>query len=356
LDKIINKFYKNKKVLITGATGFKGAWLCQWLLILGAKVFGCGFNPNKNKDLFYSLGLDKKISLNFFDIRELKKTKDYIDKIKPDIIFHLAAQPLIYDSYKKPFLTYNVNSIGTLNILESVRFSKSVKSLVCITSDKCYSNNFSTKGFKEDDKLGGDDPYSGSKACAEIMVKTYYESFFKNKIGVASARAGNVIGGGDWSPNRLIPDTINSLQKKKIIFVRNPNFNRPWQHVLEPLRGYLILAKKIFNEPEYYSGSWNFGTEKNTITSVLEIVKQVILIWGSGKLTVNKKNKFKFYEQKNLQLNISKSKKFLKWKPIFNVKKSIIFTVDWYKKVIINKSNPAKITVNQITEYMNAIK
>jgi CDP-glucose 4,6-dehydratase len=356
LDKKINKFYKDKKVLITGVTGFKGAWLCQWLLLLGAKVFGCGFNPNKNKDLFYSLGLDKKINLNFFDIRSLTKTKNYISRVKPDIIFHLAAQPLIYNSYKKPFLTYNVNTIGTLNILEAVRFSKSVKALVCITSDKCYSNNFSTKGFKEDDKLGGDDPYSGSKACSEIIIKSYYESFFKKKTGVASARAGNVIGGGDWSDNRLIPDTIKSLQNKIVIFIRNPNFNRPWQHVLEPLRGYLILAEKIYKKPRYYSGAWNFGTEKNTITTVLEIVKQIIQIWGSGKVIANKKNKFKFYEQKNLQLNISKSKKFLNWKPIFNVKQSISFTVDWYKKVIINKIDPVKITINQIVEYMNAFK
>ena len=191
-----------------------------------------------------------------------------------------------------------------------MRTSTSVKSIVCITSDKCYANNFSTKGFKETDSLGGSDPYSASKASAEIIIHAYTESYFKSKnVGLASARAGNVIGGGDWSPNRLVPDTINSLMKNKKIKIRNPGFNRPWQHVLEPLIGYLILAEKLFKNPKKYSTSWNFGSKKNTVTSVLNVVKTMIDSWGSGKI-VYKKN-FKFYEQKNLQLNIFKAKKFL---------------------------------------------
>ena len=352
---MIKNFYKNKKVLVTGATGFKGSWLCYWLTILGAKVFGTGYNPNKNKNLFYSLNLNKKIKLKLFDIKNKKKLKSFIKYSKPQIIFHLAAQPLILESYKKPYLTYNVNCIGTLNILEIVRKIDTVKSLVCITSDKCYENNFSTKGFKESDKLGGEDPYSGSKACAEIMIRSYKESFFNKKnCGLASARAGNVIGGGDWSKNRLIPDSINSIIKNKTIYIRNPNFNRPWQHVLEPLHGYLILGEKIYKEPKRYSGPWNFGTTTNTVTNVLKIVKEIVKFWGKGK--INFKKNQKYYEQINLQLNINKSKKILKWKPKYSITKSIHITVDWYKKVLIEKYNVEKITAKQIKEYMNESK
>ncbi|MDB4820762.1 CDP-glucose 4,6-dehydratase [Candidatus Pelagibacter sp.] len=352
---MVKNFYKNKKILVTGATGFKGAWLCYWLTILGAKVFGVGHNPNKNNNLFYSLKLDKKIKLKLFDIRDKKKLKKLIDSSKPQVIFHLAAQPLILDSYEKPYLTYTVNSIGTLNVLETVRETNSVRSLICITSDKCYESNYSTKGFKEDDKLGGKDPYSGSKASAEIMIKSYQESFFKNKkCGLASGRAGNVIGGGDWSANRLIPDTVNSIIKDKTINIRNPNFNRPWLHVLEPLYGYLLLGEKLFKNPKIYSGPWNFGTKKNTVTNVLKIVKEIVKFWGKGKISFKKNQKY--YEQTNLQLNIEKSMKILKWQPKYNITKSVEVTVDWYKKVLIEKLSVEKITEKQIKDYMHECK
>jgi len=352
---MVKNFYKNKKVLVTGATGFKGAWLSYWLNILGAKVYGVGYNPNKNKNLFYSLKLDKKIKLKLFDIRDKKKLKNFINSSKPQIIFHLAAQPLILESYKKPYLTYTVNSVGTLNVLETVRETNSVKSLICVTSDKCYESNYSTKGFKEDDKLGGKDPYSGSKASAEIMIKSYQESFFKyKKCGLASGRAGNVIGGGDWSENRLIPDAVNSIIKGETINIRNPNFNRPWQHVLEPLYGYLLLGEKLFNKPKTYSGPWNFGTKKNTVTNVLEIVKEIVKFWGRGKITFKKNQKY--YEQTNLQLNIEKSMKILKWKPRYTITKSVQITAEWYKKVLIEKFSVEKITEKQIKDYMNECK
>jgi len=352
---MINNFYKNKKVLVTGATGFKGAWLCYWLVMLGAKVYGIGYNPNKNKNLFYSLKLNKKIKLKLFDIRNKKKLESFVNTSKPTIVFHLAAQPLILESYKKPYLTYTVNTLGTLNILETVKNNNTIKSLVCITSDKCYESNNSTKGFKETDKLGGEDPYSGSKASAEIMIGTYQKSFFnEKKCGIASARAGNVIGGGDWSENRLIPDSINSIMKNKTIYIRNPNFNRPWQHVIEPLYGYLILAKKIYKEPKRYSGPWNFGTKKNTVTNVLKIVKAIVKFWGKGK--INFKKNQKYYEQTNLQLNINKSKKFLKWEPKYSIIKSIHVTVNWYKKVLVERYSIEKITTEQIQDYMNESK
>jgi CDP-glucose 4,6-dehydratase len=346
---ILYNFYKNKKVLVTGATGFKGAWLSYWLHILGAKVFAIGYTPNKNKNLFYSLNLHKKININILDIRNKKKLNYYINKIKPQIVFHLAAQPLILESYKEPYKTYEVNTFGTLNILEICTKFSFVKSLICVTSDKCYESNFSTKGFKETDRLGGVDPYSGSKAAAEIIIKTYTESFKKKKLGIASARAGNVIGGGDQSQNRLIPDIVNCLNKRKKIFIRNPDFNRPWQHVLDPLYGYLILASKLYRDPKKYSGPWNFGTEKNTITSVIKIVKLAIKSWGHGQLTINKEKKL--YEQTNLQLNIDKSKKILKWKPKYKIQDSVKLTIEWYKKVLSKEITAEEITKKQISDY-----
>jgi len=345
-------FYRNKKVLVTGSTGFKGAWLSLWLNMLGAKVYGIGYKPNLNKKLFNQLDLRKKIVFQNIDVRNFSKIKNYIKKIKPEIIFHLAAQPIISKSYENPKYTYEVNSLGTLNIIEAIREVKFVKSAVFVTSDKCYESNNSTIGFKENDKLGGIDPYSGSKASAEIIINTYYHSFFKNKkkIGVATARAGNVIGGGDWSKDRLIPDAIKFLNKKKKIIIRNPNFNRPWQHVLEPLNGYLILAIKLYKNPLKYSGPWNFGTEQKTVTSVEQIVQKIIHNWGEGKYKVLNKNIF--YEQTNLQLNISKAKKKLNWKPKLSVNECVNFTVDWYKSVLKNNMSVLKITSDQISKYM----
>ena len=347
------KFYQNKKVLVTGATGFKGSWLCLWLNMLGAKVYGVGYNPNNNKNLFYQLQLNKKIKVIHCDIKNLKKLSKIIKKIKPTIVFHMAAQPLIFEGYKKPYETYMINAMGTLNILDIIKNCNFVRSAVFITSDKCYQSNNSTKGFVENDKLGGEDPYSGSKASAEIMINTYIKSFFDNKknIGLASARAGNVIGGGDWSQNRLVPDCIKSLNKNKTIFLRNPNFNRPWQHVLEPLNGYLILGMKLFNSPKKFSGSWNFGSKRNTVTNVLTIVKQIIKIWGRGKLKYIKKKKY--YEQTNLQLNILKANKLLKWYPKLSIANSVKITVDWYKLVMLKKNNPDEVTKKQIIDYMN---
>ena len=355
MDKKLLTFYKKKRVLVTGATGFKGSWLCLWLQILGAKVCGVGYNPNKNKNLFYSLKLDKIIKLKIADVRNKNDLKKIVYAFRPQIVFHLAAQPLIYESFDKPYSTYYTNTVGTLNILEIIREAKFIKSLICVTSDKCYENNNSTKGFKESDKLGGEDPYSGSKACAEIITNTYIKSFFlKNKkLGVATVRAGNVIGGGDWSSKRLIPDCINSIILKKKIYLRNPKFNRPWQHVLEPLWGYLILAKKLYDLPQKYSGAWNFGTNKGTITNVLEIVRKIINFWGDGKVKFNKKKQF--YEQENLQLNISKARQKLKWKPKYSVTQSVKVTTEWYKKTLIAKKHPLEITTEQINEYMKKI-
>jgi CDP-glucose 4,6-dehydratase len=349
----ISNFYKNKRVLVTGSTGFKGSWLCCWLLHMGAKVYGSGYSPNQNKNLFYQLKLQKKIKLAIFDIRDQKKLEKFIFKSKPSIIFHLAAQPLIIESYLKPHLTIDINVRGTLNVLEASKKFNFIKSVVLITSDKCYENVGKLTRYKEDDVLGGIDPYSASKSASELIIRAYRESFFKNKknCGISSARAGNVIGGGDWSTKRLIPDCIKSLLKNKVVFLRNPNFNRPWQHVLEPIRGYLMLAKKQFQEPKKYSDAWNFGTKNNSVKSVKEIVDYIISFWGSGKIRVNRENKF--YEQKNLQLDINKVKKRLKWYPTYSVKKGVQITTEWYLQVFKNKQDPFKVTNKQIVEYMN---
>ncbi len=352
MDKKILNFYRNKKVVVTGATGFKGAWLSLWLKILGSKVYGIGFSPNKNKKLYYSLGLNKKINTKIMDIRDYDKLSKYLKKINPDIIFHMAAQPIIHEGYVSPYETYHINSFGTLNILEISRKLKKLKSLVCVTSDKCYQDKFSSIGFLEEDKLGGEDPYSGSKASAEIMINTYIKSFFKKtKIGVASARAGNVIGGGDFSKDRLVPDSIKFLISKKPIFLRNPKFNRPWQHVLEPLSGYLVLAEKIFKNPKLYSGAYNFGPKKNTLTDVESVVKKIIKYWGNG--LYKKDTKKKYYEQKNLQLDIKKVKKKLNWSPKLSIDQSIKITIEWYKKVLVQKKLPIEITEEQILKYMS---
>lgn len=351
MDKKELNFYKNKKIIVTGATGFKGAWLCLWLKLLGAKVYAIGFSPNKNKKLYYNLNLDKKVNTKILDVRNFSKLSKYLKKINPDILFHMAAQPIIHDSYVKPYETYTINSVGTLNILEISKQLSRLKSIVCVTSDKCYEDKFSSIGFKEDDKLGGADPYSGSKAAAEIIIKTYYKSFFKySNKGLASARAGNVIGGGDFSKDRLVPDAIKFLIKKKIIYLRNPNFNRPWQHVLEPLAGYLILAKKLYIKPKKYSGAYNFGSKKNTLTNVENVVKKIIKFWGYGKYKKNKK--IKYYEQKNLQLNISKANKILKWSPKLSINESIKITVDWYKNALIDEKSYSQITEKQILDYI----
>ena len=345
----LKRFYKNKNILVTGATGFKGAWLAYWLLKMGANVTGLGVSPNKNEKLFYQLSLDKKVKLYLFDIRNLKKLKNVIDKTKPKIIFHLAAQPLVYESYKKPFATFDINYRGSLNIMECVRTSNIVKSVVIVTSDKCYESSKKKIQFKETDRLGGKDPYSASKSSAEIMVRAYWESFFKKRnIAISTGRAGNVIGGGDWSENRLIPDCIKSLISNKNIYIRNPYFNRPWQNVLESLKGYLMLAEKQYKEPSKYSGAWNFGPTSKSAFDVKTIVKTIINFWGTGKMITKKRN---FYEQQNLQLSNKKAIKYLKWKPTYTVKESVEMTVEWYLRVLKNKEDPKKVTSDQIDQY-----
>ena len=349
----LSKFYKNKKVLVTGASGFKGAWLCSCLLKLGAKVYGFGYSPNKNENLFYSLQLKKKIKFKLIDIRDFNKVSKYINSTKPSIVFHLAAQPIVHESYKNPYETFDINSRGTLNILEITKQAKFIKSIVLITSDKCYENLGHVKRYTETDRLGGVDPYSASKASAELIIKSYSESFFIGKIrcGISSARAGNVIGGGDWSSNRLIPDCIRSVVKNKKIILRNPYSNRPWQFILDPLMGYLILAKKQYVNPKKYSGAYNFGPEAQSIKSVKDVVSMIVSFWGSKSVVIKKNSKFT--EHSNLQLNANKSKKILKWKSAYSTRESVKYTTEWYYKVLKKNNTASEVTNDQIKQYMN---
>ena len=341
-------FFKNKKVLITGHTGFKGSWLAFILYCFGARVYGYSLKAKTKNDNFYLLKLNKKIKNYYYDVRDKNKLKKTLDKIQPHIIFHLAAQSLVKNSYENPYKTFSTNILGTLNILETVRELKSVKSVVIITSDKCYRNKERNYGYQEDDELGGYDPYSASKAAAENTFHSYLNSYFnkkKFKFGIASARAGNVIGGGDWSKDRIIPDFIKSLIYKKKFEVRSPKSTRPWQHIFDLLNGYLILSQKIYKSKNF-NGSWNFGPEKNNI-SVLEVINSLKKFLNDNKKIYFKTNS-KIKETNLLSLNIKKSKNKLNWKPKLKFHKSLELTAEWYETFIYNKSQILNISNKQL--------
>jgi len=343
------KKYKNLKVLVTGSTGFKGAWLCFWLTQLGAKVSGVGLRTEKDSIAFKSLDLDKKIKQYYFNITNLKKIDNIIKKNKPDIIFHLAAQSIVSLSFKEPIKTFQTNILGSANILESVRRNK-VKGLVFITSDKCYLNVDKKTSYKENDILGGLDNYSSSKASAEIIFHSYFKSYNKKKyLSAASARAGNVIGGGDFKKDRIVPDIIRGLVSKKNILIRNPNATRPWQHVLEPLSGYLKLGQELLNKKldSKTKPCWNFGPHTRNCKNVKKITKLILKSWGNHKNKIIIKKNKKFYESQLLSLNIQKAKKELYWQPRLNLNETIKLTIDWYKSYF-QKKNMSDVTKNQI--------
>ncbi len=344
------EFFKGKKIFITGHTGFKGSWLTFILYLNGAKIAGYSLKPKNKFDNFYLLNLDKKIKNYYNDVRDEKKLRNTIKKFKPDIIFHLAAQPLVKESYKNPIYTFSTNILGTLNILETLRELKSVKSAVIITSDKCYKNYEKKSGYSEDDELGGEDPYSASKASAENVFFSYYKSFFKNrsKLGLASVRAGNVIGGGDWSQDRIIPDLIKSIIVKKKFTIRSPKSTRPWQHIFDLLNGYLILARKIYKNNKF-NGSWNFGPNKSHVT-VIEVISKLIKILRVNKEVFIKSDK-KIKETGLLSLKTNKSKKNLKWKTKLSLNQSLKIIADWYLCYINDKKSIEKFSKQQIESF-----
>ena len=344
--------YKNLKVLITGHTGFKGSWLTLWLNELGAEVIGYSLPPNTEPALFDAINLKKKCINYFGDIRNLENLNNIFQKHKPDIVFHLAAQPLVRLSYIEPVKTYETNVIGTLNVLEAARKCPSVRAFVNVTTDKCYKNKELHYAYKEDDKLGGYDIYSSSKACSEILTESYRQSFLNEgkHFLLASARAGNVIGGGDWALDRLVPDCIKSIIDNKPIKIRNPNAVRPWQHVLEPLSGYLILGAKLLAGGEKYAQSFNFGPSQDSVLTVENISKNVVECWGSGQIIINKTDNL--HEANLLMLDVTKAKEILNWEPIYNAHEAIKETVEWYKK-FYNNQTMLDFTLNQIEKFLS---
>jgi len=358
--KDIKDIYKNKKVLITGHTGFKGSWLSLWLLELGANVIGYSLEPPTHPNLFEALSLNKKLIHIIGDVRDEKKLSSVFKKYQPEFVFHLAAQPLVRLSYKDPKLTYETNIMGTVNVLESVRKTKGVRVCVMITTDKCYENKEWVYGYRENDTMGGYDPYSSSKACAELTISAYRNSFFNPKdygkmhnVALSSARAGNVIGGGDWGEDRLIPDCVKTLSQNKIIHIRNPQATRPWQYVLEPLLGYLLLGSLMYQDGKRYSSAWNFGPNDENIIIVDEVVKLLIKNWGSGIYKVDDYNHP--HEAGLLKLDISKARTFLGWNPVHNIYETIERTINWYKNFYngMEKEELYKFTVREIWQYVN---
>lgn len=346
------KFYKNKKVFITGHTGFKGIWLTNALLLLGARITGYSLRDKKISNFKKNCDYNKIRNI-FSDVLNYEKLEKEFLKFKPQIVFHLAAQPLVIESIKSPKNTFETNLNGTLNILEICRKFNFIKSVVIITSDKCYKNREIHQGYIEDDVLGGDDPYSASKASAELAFHAYKKSFFsKKKIGVATTRAGNVIGGADWSENRIVPDLIKSIKNKKNLHVRNPFSTRPWQHVLEPINGYLILGFSLFKLPKKYTQSWNFGPKGNQVKNVKNLVNVFSKYLKPFKIKVrfNKNNKFK--EANLLKLNSNKALKNLNWKCKWTMEQSIYQTARWYKNFLLKKDSKGMIK-KQISEYFN---
>ena len=336
-EMVINStFWKNKNVFLTGHTGFKGSWLTIWLLEMGANICGYSVDIPTNPGLFKEAGLESKIEHNFGDIRDYKKLKDEIESFQPDIIIHMAAQPLVRQSYIQPRETYETNVMGTVNVLEAVRHVSTIKSTVIITTDKCYENREWEYGYREIDPMGGYDPYSNSKGAAELAVSAYNQSLFQNtKQMVTSARAGNVIGGGDWAKDRLVPDVIESIKNHEKVKIRNPKAIRPWQHVLEPLSGYLLLAEKGYNE-DNVRGGWNFGPADEDAQNVQWVTEKIGETWGQDDVWVKDGDEHP-HEANYLKLDISKARMNLKWSPKWDASMAVEKTTRWYKDFYTEK-------------------
>ncbi len=356
--KLINS-YHDKTVLLTGHTGFKGGWLALWLESLGAKIIGYSLDPPTDPSFFQATGLSARIIDIRGDILDRVKISEVIEKYHPDYIFHLAAQSLVRFSYKYPLDTFNINIIGTANILESIRLSDYAVTCVCITSDKCYANRECSYAYQENDPLGGHDPYSASKAGAELVIDSYRKSYFsegkKTRVSLSSVRAGNIIGGGDWAEDRIVPDCIRALVKGNPVGVRNPHAIRPWQFILDPLFGYLWLASKMREEPDKYADAWNFGPEHLTTLDVQTLTEKIILEWGSGTSKDLSNNKNAPHEAGYLKLDSSKSRVRLGWKPTYAIDDAIQKTIGWYRKYYTGTNNMYEFSLNQVNQFMHDV-
>ena len=352
------KFWKEKRVLITGHTGFKGGWLALWLQNLGANVIGYSLQPPTNPNLFEIANVAEGMKSLAGDVRDLEHLKSCIIENKPEIIIHMAAQSLVRLSYDNPVETYSTNVMGTVHVLETVRYTDDVKVVIVVTSDKCYENKEWIWGYRENEPLGGYDPYSNSKACSELATSAYRNSFFNpgnyflHGVGVASARAGNVIGGGDWGTDRLIPDCVRSILKGERIVIRNPKAIRPWQHVLEPLSGYLLLAQKLYKDGPGYAEAWNFGPDESDAKPVEWIVKKICALWrGNASYEIDQGEHP--HESSYLKLDCAKARSRLDWQPVWNLDSALDKIIEWtlaYQK----GQDIREVCLKQIDEYMQA--
>lgn len=355
---IFDNFYCGKRVLVTGHTGFKGSWLSIWLHELGAEVVGVSQDPFTNRDNYVLSGIGNKMMADLrSDICDGQKMKEIFQKYQPEIVFHLAAQPLVRYSYEQPVETYEANVMGTIHVMEAIRATSSVKVGVMITTDKCYDNKEQMRGYKEDDPFGGYDPYSSSKGACEIAIQSWRRSFFnpedygkKHHVSLASVRAGNVIGGGDWALDRIIPDCIKALEQDKVIDIRSPKAIRPWEHVLEPLSGYMMLAKKQWEHPTEFCEGWNFGPESESVSTVWEVATELIKNYGKGELK-DSSDPNAVHEAKLLMLDITKAKTKLGWKPRMNMQQCMDLVADWYKRY--RSDNVYQLSVEEIEKFVN---
>ena len=351
-------FFKDKKILVTGHTGFQGSWLTLWLKLLGARVIGYSLPPPTKPSLFESLELENDITHIIADIRNLDELKRAISSNEPDLIFHLAAQSLVRESYEKPVETFSTNILGTVNVLDCIRNSTTVKGCIVYTSDNSYENVGTKQVYTENDRLGGNDPYSASKASSEIVTTAYRNSFF-GKVSsprIATIRAGNVIGGGDWSKDRLIPDFVRAVINKQKINVRNPEHTRPWQFVLEPLSGILWLAVKMIQESKY-SEAWNFGPSSDSKQfTVKMMLKAISTEWGINESIMEENTNNELHEDKFLNIDSSKAEKFLGLKLVYNLQETITETVSWYKHFTEQKNEIKNFSIEQIKNYTDHAK
>ena len=347
----LRKFWRNKKVFVTGHTGFKGTWLIIFLNLLKAKTFGYSLRSPKIS-IFNQTKCFNMLNKNYYsNINDFKTLKKKLETVKPQIVFHLAAQPLVSNSYENPLKTFTTNVIGTLNLLEAIRKIQSIKSVVIITTDKVYKIKKKNLPFLENDELGGNDPYSASKASTELVVNSYIKSFFSEnqKIKISTARSGNVIGGGDYSKNRIMPDIINSINTQKKLIIRNPRHIRPWQHVIEPIFGYLTLAEFLYKKKNLNHGdSWNFGPKNDNFINVQKLIDKVSKTKKLKKVLIKKNN---YFETKILKLNSKKAKKYLKWQQKWDIDKTILKIIEWNES-FKNNENMKEVTEKQIKEYL----
>lgn len=356
----LRRFYEGKRILLTGHTGFKGSWLALWLKSMGAEVFGYALDPGTDKDNFVLSGLSDRMTDLRGDLLDRSALHRAFELAKPDLVFHLAAQPLVRESYDIPAETWAVNVMGSIHVMEEFRNSDTAKAAVMITTDKCYENKETLTGYRETDPMGGYDPYSSSKGACEIAISSWRRSFMnpddyaKHGKAIASARAGNVIGGGDWAKDRIIPDCIRALEADRPILVRNPGSVRPWQHVLEPLRGYLMLGEALYRAPQQFAEGWNFGPERNSILTVKEVVELLIAEFGRGTIESPAQTTPQPHEANLLTLDITKAKTLLGWSPVLDASGCLRLTADWYKNY--RSVSPYDLCMRQIAAFEGMIK